>query len=142
MFIKQLNKKQVTTKYGEKEKWNVLAEDGKWYDAWMGKWNADWKEGDTINVPVERIKSREYNGKTYYSIEAPPEARFNGGAKVDLEPVMEALRKLYAKLNNIDNQLLFMKSIVLGKSESKQPEVTLDEIDKAFGVDESTMPNF
>jgi hypothetical protein len=107
MFIKQLNKTTAKTKYGDKEKWLLNADDGKTYDSFIGLWNKDWQEGQEIEVKETQITNREYNGKTYWSIQAPPEAKRGG---VDLEPVMEALRKIYAKLNEIESRLVVKQS--------------------------------
>lgn len=107
MFIAQLKTKQVQTKkYGLKEKWLITDENGKVYESFIGKWNSGWKEGQTIEVKPENITSREYQGKIYYSIKAPPEAR---GGGVNLELVMDGLRKIYAKLNEIEAQIIAKK---------------------------------
>lgn len=45
----------------------------------MGAWNSDWRIGKQIEISKEQIKSRQYNGKTYYTIAAPPEAKMGGG---------------------------------------------------------------
>lgn len=76
--IIKLSTKTVTTQYGEKEKFLVTIEqDGKKIvaDSFCGKWNNDWREGLELEIKANQWKKREYNGKTYWSIMAPPEAK-------------------------------------------------------------------
>lgn len=48
---------------------------GVWLDSFVGNWNKDWKVGSVVEVSKEQLKSREYQGKTYWTIAAPPEAK-------------------------------------------------------------------
>ena len=70
--IKELSEKTVNTKFGEKKKW-VLTDSvsGRMYDSFHAGWNQRWKAGDTIYVFPEQVSSREWEGKTYYTLKAP-----------------------------------------------------------------------
>lgn len=72
MRITYLDKKTITTKFGDKEKYSVTVEkDGRpfYFDSWVGKWNQNWRVGDDLNPTKEQWKSREWNGKTYWTLE-------------------------------------------------------------------------
>jgi len=104
LTISRISKKTVQTKdYGEKEKWGVqFKEKGNtWFDSFIGKWNADWKVGTQIEVMKSQIKEREYNGKTYYTITAPPEAR---GFQLP-EWVSTAIRDLQARVARLEENV-------------------------------------
>jgi hypothetical protein len=71
MLIKSLRNKQFETQRGIMNKVYITDETGRMYDAFIGDWNKDWQVGQTIDIPVDRIKNHEYNGKIYYTIYAP-----------------------------------------------------------------------
>ena len=132
MFIKKLSSKQLETKYGLKDKWIITDENDRMLDAFVGNWNKDWKEGQEIDVKDSQITSREYNGKTYYSIQAPPEAKKAWGAQVDLTPIMNALRQIYelnsrilVKINNLSS---LSPSMPQKSSREPQEQVKVEDI--------------
>lgn len=92
--ITALQKKSVQTKYGIKEKMSIVASDGITYDSFVGDWNRQWKQGDTVSGVAE---SRVYNGKTYWDLKAPPEMRSQQGqsgmAGAQIIAKLEALEK-------------------------------------------------
>ncbi len=73
MRITYLDKKTIETKFGAKEKYTLKLQkdDGAevFCDSWVSKWNQYWKVGDEIYPVKEQWKSREYNGKTYWTLE-------------------------------------------------------------------------
>lgn len=90
--IAKISTVQVNTQYGQKDKYLVTVEQGGKQiqaDSFVGKWNHDWVLGLEIEIKPEQWKKREYNGKTYWSIMAPPEAKGNfvdmSGIKAQLE---------------------------------------------------------
>ena len=94
--IKTIKKTKVTTKYGEKDKYLITLEEKEGYfDSWVGFWNKNWAEGMRIKAEDSQFKSREYNGQTYYTIAAPPEARQNFGQNNErLDLIEERLSSL------------------------------------------------
>lgn len=70
--IKRRTSKQVDTKYGKKDKLNllVLTEKGKeiWIDGFASAATNEWLEGAKIEV---EIVSRDYQGKIYYGFKTP-----------------------------------------------------------------------
>lgn len=98
--IIQIERKQVTTSFGEKEKFNVTIEqDGKQIkaDSFIGRWNANWAIGDEIDIKKEQWKQRDYNGRTYWSIMAPPESRSGFGNN------SQEVADLKIKVNNLSS---------------------------------------
>ena len=63
-------KKDINTKFGLKQKQSLKAtqRNDTYLDFWCSPLTDAWRIGDTIEVEV---KSREYNGKTYYDIVLP-----------------------------------------------------------------------
>lgn len=68
-----------------------------WLNAFSGNWNANWKVGDKVEIAKENIKSREYQGKTYYDLKAPAEAK-----GVNLKPLTDALSALTARVDALE----------------------------------------
>lgn len=103
--IKRVSRKEVNTKFGHKWKVSYQDNEGVWYGAWAGDWNKDWKEGQVINVTVT---SREYNGKTYYDIQAPLETAINkySGSNIDLSRVNQELAEMKAMIEEIYKAVL------------------------------------
>lgn len=134
MFIKKLSLKQVKTKFGDKEKYLITDENGKLYDCWIGNWNKDWKEGMEIPIKPEQIKSREWEGKTYWSIQAPPEARMGG--RVDLTPVLDALRKIWVKLDTIDKTINIIHNTTRQNLEIEEPSEIEKQAINSLGMNE------
>lgn len=93
--ILKLSRKKVTTKFGEKEKFDVNGQSEKgtfWADAWVNKDTQDWSEGQTVTGYIE---SRQYNGKTYYTVRP-----------VSLEEkILEKLERIETLLSGKQNNL-------------------------------------
>lgn len=94
MKITQLTEKEVQTKYGLKKKWlvTVLKDDRTefMFDSWQGNWNTNWEVGTDLNTSKEQWKSREWQGKTYWTLTTVP-----------LEAKFEALEARLAKLEEV-----------------------------------------
>lgn len=97
MILKSLTSKEVQTKFGLKRKWIIKDEKGKMYDSWINQSNQDWKPGMTVDIKPEWIKSREWEGKLYYSIQLP---RPNPS-----QEVIELLELVLKKLNNLNEKV-------------------------------------
>ena len=50
--IKALNKRDQTTKFGDKQIYDVVTEDGREVYAWVGRWNSDWAVGQEVEAEV------------------------------------------------------------------------------------------
>ena len=88
LTIKRKDVKKVNTKYGEKEKHNFLLESDKgefWAGCFANAVTEAWKEGDVVDMV---LKSREYQGKTYWDI-IPPKP---------MDLILESLKRIEAKL--------------------------------------------
>ena len=98
--IKKLEKKAVETKYGIREVYNLRFENNpeKMVSSFIGNWNRGWSEGNIIEIQDSQWKKREYNGKTYWSIGAPPEARQSFSGFDELKKQVEALTERVTKL--------------------------------------------
>lgn len=78
--IEKLDKINVDTKYGNKEKYLIKFAESpeKLIGCWVGNWNRHWEEGTEIEIEADQMETKEYNDKTYYNLKAPAEARFQG----------------------------------------------------------------
>lgn len=114
LFIKKLTKKDVNTQRGVVGKWTIISDNGKYYDSFVNQWNSNWTEGSTLELQDSQIESREYNGKTYYSIK--PISNSNRQATVaPVNPQIEVL----------------LKEIL---AEIKQANIKLDNMSAVAGV--------
>ena len=68
MKLERLIRRQKNTKNGVATQLSVLF-NNQWYTCFEAVWNQGWREGD--EVEVAGTSSREYQGKTYWSIERP-----------------------------------------------------------------------
>jgi len=94
LTINRIWENTIETKFGPKTRYSVeFKERPKTYiSSWAAGWNQGWKTGDVIECAKEQLKEREYNGKKYYTLMAPPEARFNGNGVSKEEFDMLVLR--------------------------------------------------
>lgn len=100
--------KDVQTKYGTKQKCSVKAVEyaDKYLDFWISASTKDWKVGD--EVEVSEVTTREYNGKTYYSIVMP---------KVDNRPNFNGeISQILTKLGHMQFLIKEMHDHMSGKS--------------------------
>ena len=78
--IEKLFVNDIVTKFGEKKKYDVyiLTQNGEFkFHVWQGQWNNTWQQGTMIDVPDitdSRWKKQDWQGKTNYTLGAPPEA--------------------------------------------------------------------
>lgn len=73
-LIEKVELKEISTKYGLKQKYiaTFKKEEKKIVaDSWLANWNRDWKEGMEVKIEDNQWQSREYNGKTYWTVRAP-----------------------------------------------------------------------
>lgn len=82
--------KQIQTKFGLKDKSYIKSQEygDNYLSYWVGQDTLAWKVGDVIEAEV---KSREYNGKTYYDLVLPKKGFSN------------------EKLDKVHDMMLFMK---------------------------------
>lgn len=90
LTIQDIKSQTINTKFGEKEKFSIKFEENPelWVDCWRGRWNSDFTVGKQVEVDDSQWQSREYNGKTYWTIKAPESAR---GGFQDLQEIKKRL---------------------------------------------------
>lgn len=125
IFIKKLTVKDIATSRGNAQKYTIIDENGSYWDSWKDQWNADWKEGQTIEFAESQIRTREYNGKVYKSI-AKPSARGGGNAVFDAK-TSEIMAVMVNLSNKVDN-LTSLVGEIKKKLDSKPGEISVDDI--------------
>jgi len=90
--IERIAQKNITTKKGAAVSLSVLSE-GKWYGCFKEDWNRDWKRGDEIEIPDDRIYSNESGGRTYLNIKAPPRGAGGGSGSDGVLAKLDAIHK-------------------------------------------------
>ena len=119
LTIDKLTEKEVKTQYGDKKKWvlQFREKEGVWLDSFQGNWNKDWKLNDMVEIDKEtQIKTREYQGKTYFSVVAPPEAR---GGFQQIQVLMNSVKDLQDRVQALEMA-----------QETKEPDVVYPEEEK------------
>jgi len=116
-----LSKKSVSTQYGDKEKYNLQFKEkpNQWLDSFVGGWNSDWKIGQQVEISKEQFQSREYEGKTYWTIKAPEGAKGGGGVS------WAAHNSLVEQFNQLAERV--------GALESGLPEEEPEDSNEIFG---------
>jgi len=141
MRITYLDTKTVQTKIGEKQMWKVTVDkngNNFYFDAWCGKWNENWKVGDDINPEKSQWKSREYNGKTYWTLN-PPESAYKHSTNQsgNLSEINEKLDLIISLLQGekqknsakiIKNAMEIMGGKVVDEIPVVEEEITLNKI--------------
>jgi len=121
MLIKSIRTTIAKTQKGDVEKWLIVDEASQMYDSWKAQWNANWAEGQTIEVKPEQIQSREYNGKTYKTIRALNSNNASNAQTVD------AINRVFQKLESIESTLFAMANKqVQQKQEDNAPIPTAE----------------
>lgn len=145
MRITYLDKKTIQTKFGDKEKYSVTVDkDGRpfYFDSWVGKWNQNWRVGDELNPTKEQWKSREWNGKTYWTLE---QLKIDWGQ--ELVKVNEKLDKILALLDDAPavtyqeshtNPVVQQAVDMLGGRVAKEdiPVINVDEPEKEIRLED------
>lgn len=70
-IIDSLQRREMTTIYGQRSKWIVHTTEGFMFDSWIEKWNTNWSIGMGLEIDESQVKARDYNGKTYFNVGAP-----------------------------------------------------------------------
>jgi len=99
--IDRLIARDVTTKYGPKIKFSVQS-NGEWATSWKAAWNAHWREGDTVDVFIEK---GEYKGKPQFTFKNPEQTSGGGG---------EAYAKILQELQEI--KLILREASIMPKN--------------------------
>jgi hypothetical protein len=103
-----------------------------WVNAFVGNWNSGWKVGDKVEIAKENIKSREYQGKTYYDLKAPADAK-----GVNLKPITDALAALTARVDALESSVYEdegeeqwddVPPVANKPEESSEDEIKVDDI--------------
>lgn len=90
----KLYKKEVTTKFGPKIKLNFW-DGNKWISAFDATWNKNFTEGMTLDDSKFKVTSREFQGKTYYTLEI---------IKTD-EELLKSLKLILEKMTAIEEKI-------------------------------------
>jgi len=75
-------------------------DDQKWYNAWAGQWNQEWKEGQVIEIEFEETK--------YGNEIKTPQSAYKGGGQPSSSIMME-LAEMKAMLEEIYKAVLNKK---------------------------------
>lgn len=114
--------KEVTTKFGPKQKNSIKASDSEYKDNYLSFWvspvTRDWKVGDTVEVLD--VTSREYNDKTYYDIVMP---KANSTTNPEVMAKLDEILSYLAKFN------LHITELVEHKRRDEKPKITGTDID-------------
>lgn len=128
--IKEIYTNNVTTKYGEKQRYDVYFDP---YELWekadadkvvnnekiytrdgnvkvsvfKDGWNSDWESGKEVEVDISRNES---NGNIYLNGKCPPHLKGRG---MNLDPIFDQLNRIEQKLN---------KALGVEQSPEPQPE--------------------
>lgn len=130
LVISQLTSREVQTKKGPTDKWNFNS-GGKWYNAFCGTWNQDWKNGTVLEIPEDRIVvNTSSSGTVYNNISAPPKeekskaatatatgaTNGNGGSLTEqkLDRILKGLEFLFQELQEIKRRLPEVSSAYSG----------------------------
>lgn len=104
--IEKIYRKEANTKYGPKMKILVL-QNKIYYAAWENDVSSQWKVGQEIDVEV---KSREWEGKTYYDIILPKQSYKSAQQSDDLQEIKNML-------GQIMHEVLELKALAQSKVE-------------------------
>jgi len=98
MKLERLIRRDKNTKNGQAVQLSVLS-NNQWYTCWDGPWNQGWREGE--EVEIAGTTSREYQGKTYWSISRPADgghAQSSGDFSLILRELAEIKALLLEKM--------------------------------------------
>lgn len=98
--IETLYRNKINTVNGIKESLRIkLVGNPNWLSCWAGNWNKDWAVGTEIEFTKDRVKANKgKDGKTYYNLSAPAEARFQGVSRQEFEALVSRVRELEENL--------------------------------------------
>lgn len=99
--IDRIIRREKDGKYGPYTQISVQSE-GTWYTCPQKAWNQDWQDGD--EVEVGGTTSREWQGKTYFSL-VPPQGAAAAPANKNNEMVMQTLNDIVERLKRIEDAL-------------------------------------
>ena len=102
LTIKTIQTKPVKTKYGDKDKYLItfVERPDQLVNCFVGGWNGGWGVGTQIEVSQDQWESREYQGKTYWTLRAPASARFQGVSYNDFNALKDRVDILEQRLES------------------------------------------
>lgn len=147
MFIKKIYNNPFTRPNGEQANRRVIVDaEGKRLTVFPESWNPAWQEGMEVEINNDWIVEGEFNGKTTYTFEVPPEFRLPVAAPVMNTPTKppqaptNGLAEVKAEIAKLNTTM----AMVLGKLESishqiarppvQEEEVTQEEIDALMSM--------
>lgn len=100
LTINRIWEKEVQTKFGDKIKYSIeFKEKPRIYiDSFVGNWNKEWKTGDVVEFSEEQLRERQYNGRKYFTLMAPPEAKLNGVTRNEFDILVSRVSEIEQKL--------------------------------------------
>jgi hypothetical protein len=127
IIVTGLESKAFTKKNGQAGRtYTIEANDGRKYVTWDAEFYNARTVGEQLALNYE-VASRQWNGKTYtdYKIVTQP-ARGNtsapAAAPADNKEVLEALRKVYERINTMERNLSAQITLVMGEVDIPSPE--------------------
>ena len=107
IHIAKIYSNSMTTKFGPKMKYTIEDATGKKLDVWEESWDSSWREGMDIELEKSLIKSREFQGKTYYTYQKPYTVQ-NTAPKPQNEPISD-YKQVLVELSKINTTLAYIK---------------------------------
>lgn len=106
-----------------------------WVDVWTAGWCQNWKIGDVINTEKEQWQSREYNGKTYWTLKAPASAR-GGVSQGQFTTMEEQLNLLASRVAGLEKRMAELEIVEVAEeippiesiTENMSEEVNVNDI--------------
>src|SRR5215831_1611523 len=69
--INALNLREISTRHGPTQVYDLVLSDGQAYDCFVASWNADWSTGREIEFDAAQVQHRQKNGRTYLTLNPP-----------------------------------------------------------------------
>ena len=81
--IETLAMREITTRRGISQVYDLSLSDGRSYDAFVSDWNCAWQKGEEIDLEPAQIQKREKGGRVYLTIHPPAENKNGAGPKAE-----------------------------------------------------------
>lgn len=126
IHIAKIYSKMMDTKFGPKMKYTIEDATGRKLDVWEESWDPSWQEGMNIEIEKELIKTRQFDGKTYYTYQKPYTIQ-NKQPTNTQQP--NDLKQILSELSKINTTLAYIKAKLDTPNDYEQ---TQNEINKLF----------
>lgn len=125
IIVTGLNSKAFTKKNGQQGRtFTIEANDGRKYVTWDAEFYNARTVGEQLALNYE-TSTREWNGKTYTDykiVTRPTRGNTRASAPADNKEVLEALRKVYARIERMEKNLSAQITLTMGEVDIPTPE--------------------